>query len=62
MHLQIGRYQEAAASAYTFFIYNPSHQAMKDNLEYYRAMPEMMPLYFEDLERKRYEVCQMINL
>lgn len=35
---QMNRPAQAAAAAHTFFVANPGHQEMRQNLEYYQAM------------------------
>ncbi|XP_016158870.1 PREDICTED: prolyl 3-hydroxylase 1 [Ficedula albicollis] len=43
---------QAAAAAHTFFVANPGHQEMRQNLEYYQAMVGVHEDDFTDLEAK----------
>jgi len=44
------------SAAYTFMNSNPDNTRMKDNVNFYRTLPEAMPSYFVDLEAKPYQV------
>lgn len=50
--IQMNRPAKAAAAAHTFFVANPAHQEMKQNLEYYQAMVGVHEDDFTDLEAK----------
>ncbi|KFP74818.1 Prolyl 3-hydroxylase 1, partial [Acanthisitta chloris] len=49
---QMNRPAQAAAAAHTFFVANPGHQEMQQNLEYYQAMAGVSEDDFTDLEAK----------
>lgn len=49
---QMNRPAQAAAAAHTFFVANPAHQEMRQNLEYYQAMAGVRQDDFTDLEAK----------
>lgn len=63
--MQINKIGKAVAAANTFYIANPDHMEMRQNLEYYGMMPGVQETDFKDLEgrphmvrRRRYfEVC-----
>lgn len=48
----MNRPAQAAAAAHTFFVANPGHQEMRQNLEYYQAMVGVREDDFTDLEAK----------
>ena len=48
----MNRPAQAAAAAHTFFVANPGHQEMRQNLEYYQAMAGVREDDFTDLEAK----------
>lgn len=48
----MNRPAQAAAAAHTFFVANPGHQEMRQNLEYYQAMVGVHEDDFTDLEAK----------
>lgn len=48
----MNRPAQAAAAAHTFFVANPGHQEMRQNLEYYQAMVGVHEDDFIDLEAK----------
>lgn len=48
----MNRPAQAAAAAHTFFVANPAHQEMRQNLEYYQAMAGVRQDDFTDLEAK----------
>lgn len=50
--VQMNRPAQAAAAAHTFFVANPGHQEMRQNLEYYQAMAGVREDDFTDLEAK----------
>ena len=53
-YYQTGRLQEAANAAYTHHIYNQDYKQMKDNLEYYKGLPEVDENSIEDKEEQDY--------
>ena len=53
---QINKLDKAVAAAHTFFLANPDHMEMRQNLEYYRMMAGVQPEDFKDLEAKPYMV------
>lgn len=63
LYLQINKLDKAVAAANTFFIANPEHVEMKQNLEYYRMMAGVHETDFKDLEERPHMVRGMfINL
>ncbi|KPP59953.1 hypothetical protein Z043_122083, partial [Scleropages formosus] len=48
----INKLDKAAAAAHTFYLANPDHMEMKQNLEYYRMMAGVQETDFKDLEAK----------
>ncbi|XP_069731015.1 prolyl 3-hydroxylase 1 [Phaenicophaeus curvirostris] len=51
-YFKMNRPAQAAAAAHTFFMANPGHQEMRQNLEYYQAMAGVREGDFTDLEAK----------
>ncbi|XP_075376709.1 prolyl 3-hydroxylase 1 [Mycteria americana] len=51
-YFKMNRPAQAAAAAHTFFMANPGHQEMRQNLEYYQAMAGVREDDFTDLEAK----------
>ncbi|NXT65279.1 P3H1 hydroxylase, partial [Chaetops frenatus] len=51
-YFKMNRPAQAAAAAHTFFVANPAHQEMRQNLEYYQAMVGVREDDFTDLEAK----------
>ncbi|KFV62106.1 Prolyl 3-hydroxylase 1, partial [Dryobates pubescens] len=51
-YFKMNRPAKAASAAHTFFIANPGHQEMRQNLEYYQAMAGVRTEDFTDLEAK----------
>ncbi|XP_053308292.1 prolyl 3-hydroxylase 1 [Spea bombifrons] len=51
-YFKIHKIQKAVAAAYTFFVGNPDHMEMRQNLEYYRMMAGVQESDFKDLEAK----------
>ncbi|GCB86425.1 hypothetical protein scyTo_0027107, partial [Scyliorhinus torazame] len=47
---------KAVAAAYTFYVVNPEHLEMRQNLEYYRLMAGVKDSDFKDLEAKPHMV------
>eukprot|EP00061_Rhincodon_typus_P004963 g23828.t1 len=43
---------KAVAAAYTFYVVNPEHLEMRQNLEYYKMMAGVKDSDFKDLEAK----------
>ncbi len=61
--LQINKLDKAVAAANTFFMANPDHVEMKQNLEYYGMMAGVQETDFKDLEERPHMVRAMfINL
>lgn len=54
--MQINKLDKAVAAANTFFIANPDHVEMKQNLEYYSLMAGVQQADFKDLEEKPHMV------
>lgn len=61
VYLQINKLDKAVAAANTFFIANPDHVEMKQNLEYYSLMAGVQDTDFKDLEEKPHMVRIWIN-
>ncbi|ROI16334.1 Prolyl 3-hydroxylase 1 [Anabarilius grahami] len=53
-YFKINKLDKAVAAANTFFIANPEHAEMKQNLEYYRMMAGVQETDFKDLEERPY--------
>ncbi|KAK1157284.1 prolyl 3-hydroxylase 1 [Acipenser oxyrinchus oxyrinchus] len=51
-YFKINRLEKAVAAANTFYIANPEHEEMRQNLEYYRMMAGVQESDFKDLEAK----------
>ncbi|XP_068567975.1 prolyl 3-hydroxylase 1 [Cebidichthys violaceus] len=51
-YFKINKLDKAVAAANTFFLANPDHTEMKQNLDYYRMMQGVQPEDFKDLEAK----------
>uniref|UniRef100_A0A8C3ADI6 Prolyl 3-hydroxylase 1 n=1 Tax=Cyclopterus lumpus TaxID=8103 RepID=A0A8C3ADI6_CYCLU len=51
-YFKINMLDKAVAAAHTFFLANPDHMEMKQNLDYYRMMAGVQPEDFKDLEAK----------
>ncbi|XP_051528542.1 prolyl 3-hydroxylase 1 [Myxocyprinus asiaticus] len=51
-YFKINKLEQAVAAANTFFIANPDHVEMKQNLEYYRMMAGVQETDFKDLEER----------
>lgn len=49
---QLGKPRKAAAAAHTFFMANPSHLEMRNNIEKYRRMAGVTEDAFQDRERE----------
>lgn len=47
---QLGKVQKAASAAHTFFVANPSHLEMRNNIEKYRRMEGVTEDAFQDRE------------
>ncbi|TSR75257.1 Prolyl 3-hydroxylase 2 [Bagarius yarrelli] len=52
IYYQLGKPRKAAAAAYTFFMANPSHLEMRNNIEKYRRMTGVTEDAFQDRERE----------
>ncbi|XP_078103781.1 prolyl 3-hydroxylase 1 [Sander vitreus] len=51
-YFKINKLDKAVAAAHTFFVANPDHVEMKQNLDYYRMMAGVQPEDFKDLEAR----------
>ncbi|KAM6967805.1 prolyl 3-hydroxylase 3 [Aplochiton taeniatus] len=49
-YYKLGKVQKAASAAHTFFVANPSHLEMRNNIEKYRRMDGVTEDAFQDLE------------
>lgn len=56
LSFQINKLDKAVAAANTFFLANPDHVEMKQNLEYYRMMAGVQEEDFKDLEARKHMV------
>lgn len=48
--------EKAVAAAHTFFVGNPEHVEMRQNLDYYQTMSGVKEADFKDLEAKPHMV------
>lgn len=51
-YFKLGKMQKAASAAHTFFVANPSHLEMRNNIEKYRRMDEVSDDAFVDREKE----------
>ncbi|KAL4658576.1 prolyl 3-hydroxylase 1 [Arapaima gigas] len=51
-YFKINKLDKAVAAAHTFYLANPDHMEMRQNLEYYRMMAGVQEADFKDLEAK----------
>ncbi|XP_034023272.1 LOW QUALITY PROTEIN: prolyl 3-hydroxylase 1 [Thalassophryne amazonica] len=51
-YFKINKLDKAVAAANTFFLANPDHMEMRQNLDYYRMMAGVQKEYFKDLEAR----------
>ncbi|XP_041129875.1 prolyl 3-hydroxylase 1-like [Polyodon spathula] len=51
-YFKINKLEKAVAAANTFYIANPEHEEMRQNLEYYKMMAGVQESDFKDLEAK----------
>ncbi|XP_028261975.1 prolyl 3-hydroxylase 1 isoform X2 [Parambassis ranga] len=51
-YFKINKLNKAVAAANTFFLANPDHMEMRQNLEYYKMMAEVQEEDFKDLEAR----------
>lgn len=56
LHSQINKLEKAVAAAHTFFVGNPEHMEMRQNLDYYQTMSGVKEADFKDLEAKPHMV------
>lgn len=49
------------AAAHTFFVGNPEHMEMRQNLDYYQTMSGVKEADFKDLEAKPHMVKKQTN-
>lgn len=54
--LQINKLDKAVAAANTFYVANPDHLEMRQNLEYYSTMASVQEMDFKDLEARPHMV------
>jgi hypothetical protein len=47
----------AVSAAHTFSLAHPEHEVMKNNIQFYRGLPDVSESDFINLESKRFEVC-----
>lgn len=53
--------EKAVAAAHTFFVGNPEHMEMRQNLDYYQTMSGVKEDDFKDLEAKPHMVRNFIS-
>lgn len=53
---QINKLDKAVAAANTFYVANPDHMEMRQNLEYYSLMAGVQDVDFKDLEARPHMV------
>lgn len=53
--------EKAVAAAHTFFVGNPEHMEMRQNLDYYQTMSGVKEADFKDLEAKPHMVKNFIS-
>ena len=46
----------AVSAAFTYLMAHPDHPQMKNNMQFYKAMPQVKPEYYVNLEAKDYQV------
>ena len=51
----------AVGAAYTYLLYYPEHETMKNNVQYYRTMDNVQESYFKDLHAKKYQVGRSVG-
>ncbi|KAI5139780.1 Prolyl 3-Hydroxylase 1 [Manis pentadactyla] len=51
-YFKINKLEKAVAAAHTFFVGNPEHMEMRQNLDYYQTMSGVKEVDFRDLEAK----------
>ncbi|XP_031320799.1 prolyl 3-hydroxylase 1 isoform X2 [Camelus dromedarius] len=51
-YFKINKLEKAVAAAHTFFVGNPEHMEMRQNLDYYQTMSGVKEADFKDLEAK----------
>ncbi|KAI7806897.1 prolyl 3-hydroxylase 3 [Triplophysa rosa] len=60
-YYKLDKLQKAASAAHTFFVANPSHLEMRNNLEKYRRMTGMKDEAFQDREREHEKHWEMYD-
>lgn len=61
-HPQINKLDKAVAAANTFYVANPDHMEMRQNLEYYSMMAGVQETDFKDLEARPHMVrCRKLS-
>lgn len=58
---QINKLEKAVAAAHTFFVGNPEHVEMRQNLDYYQTMSGVKEADFKDLEAKPHMVKKTLS-
>lgn len=58
---QINKLEKAVAAAHTFFVGNPEHMEMRQNLDYYQTMSGVKEADFRDLEAKPHMVKKTLT-
>lgn len=56
LQVQINKLDKAVAAANTFYVANPDHMEMRQNLEYYSMMAGVQETDFKDLEARLHMV------
>ncbi|XP_051575692.1 prolyl 3-hydroxylase 3-like [Myxocyprinus asiaticus] len=60
-YYKLDKLQKAASAAHTFFVANPSHLEMRNNIEKYRRMTGVKDESFQDREREREKHWEMYD-
>ncbi|XP_036394032.1 prolyl 3-hydroxylase 3 isoform X1 [Megalops cyprinoides] len=60
-YYKLGKIQKAVSAAHTFFLANPSHLEMRNNIEKYRRMPGVTEEAFQDREREGQKHWELYN-
>uniref|UniRef100_A0A8C5PGI7 procollagen-proline 3-dioxygenase n=1 Tax=Leptobrachium leishanense TaxID=445787 RepID=A0A8C5PGI7_9ANUR len=55
-HYKLEELDEAAAAAFTFYVKNPHHEQIQDDIQRYKRMEQIQELSFRDLEQPQYQV------
>ncbi|XP_063291443.1 prolyl 3-hydroxylase 3 [Pelobates fuscus] len=54
-HYKLEELDEAAAAAFTFYVKNPHHEQIQEDIQRYRRMKEIQEPSFQDLEQPQYK-------